>query len=168
MINVQVYFAYDNGCDPSGAARALLRKALGDAALEIAADAHGKPYLPAMPQVHISLSHTRSAVACALAGCPVGVDIEHAARRVHATFAQRYFSPREQAAAKTPQEIIAVWTRKEALLKRDGTGLRSAIAALETAQRSDIVTVLHQGYCISVCCEQEMSELTVSEIALCS
>lgn len=38
---------------------------------------HGRPHLPAHPGLHISLSHTRGAVAAACAIEPVGIDVEH-------------------------------------------------------------------------------------------
>lgn len=43
----------------------------------ISTEASGKPYFPAYPEVHFSLSHTAGAAAVAVADTPVGVDIEH-------------------------------------------------------------------------------------------
>ena len=37
----------------------------------------GKPYFPACPQVHFSVSHTRTAALVAVSAAPVGADVEH-------------------------------------------------------------------------------------------
>ncbi len=36
----------------------------------------GKPFFPDRPEIHFNLSHCRTAVACALAAAPVGVDVQ--------------------------------------------------------------------------------------------
>ncbi|MGW2489086.1 4'-phosphopantetheinyl transferase family protein [Streptomyces sp. NPDC001606] len=83
---------------------------------------HGRPFLREWPEVGVSLSHARGAVAAAAGPGPVGVDVEDAADAV--------FSPRVAARVLAPAELAAVhadsdparsflrlWVRKEALVK---------------------------------------------------
>ena len=100
---------------------------------------HGRPALAvpepagAEPPVQFSLSHGGDLVLVALAGTPVGVDVEAVPEaRVAADLSTR-FHPAEQreiAAAERPEVAFAtVWTRKEAYLKGIGTGLSRGLAA---------------------------------------
>jgi phosphopantetheine--protein transferase-like protein len=83
----------------------------------------------------VSLSHTRGAVAVAIADAPVGVDIERTDRTVDVDrLAARTFAPAEiqrlgaltPSARKTP--FAELWTAKEALMKATGLTLRAALA----------------------------------------
>ena len=87
--------------------------------------AHGKPYLAGGP--HFNLSHTRHGVAVAISTTQeVGVDLEEIRERPF-KFTQRYFTPTEQKAVETAtdrtDEIIRIWTAKEAAAKCSGTGI---------------------------------------------
>ena len=52
----------------------------------------GKPYFPACPQVHFSVSHTRTAVLVAVSAAPVGADVEQV-RPLHPAMARRLRRP---------------------------------------------------------------------------
>lgn len=83
--------------------------------------------------VHVSLSHTRDAVAVAVADAPVGIDIEPlTARGDPVRLAARYFAAEEaRAIAEARDAAFAFswrWVAKEALLKARSLTLRRALA----------------------------------------
>ncbi len=89
-------------------------------------ETNGKPYLPRMPEIHFSLSHTRNAALCVIDTHPVGVDIEMLRPRgmqyllPHFTTAQR----EEIMNAERPELVfMQLWTRVESYLKLTGEGL---------------------------------------------
>ena len=100
--------------------------------LEVKADAQGKPCLPGEAQLNFNLSHTQGCAAIILAtGHPVGIDIEkrHALNDLLA-LVDRVCTPSERdELLRNPREkredlFFQLWTRKEALLKALGSGLR--------------------------------------------
>lgn len=128
--------------------RALLRVVAARAAgcapgrVEVALTESGKPWLPQVPGLHVSLAHTGRTVA--LAACPaapVGVDIEPPrpqipdARRL----VQRRFAAAEASAvADMPEATFAdwfvrAWTVKEAVGKALGTGVVPALSGVRVA-----------------------------------
>ena len=122
----------------SAAARQLLGQLLGfDPVVEH--DAHGAPYLPARPDLYISLSHCRTAVAAAVSGeGPVGIDVE-SRRRVDRGLMARVCTADEMATIDRSDDptmaFLRLWTRKEAVLKCRRTGIQgfgSMVGALET------------------------------------
>ena len=116
----------------SGETPALARMAagaLGSGAGEtpaIARTEYGKPYVVGHPEVQLSLAHSGSIVACALADEPVGVDVEEV-RPVNLADFDSWLTEREKrsiaAAADPVLEFYRVWTAREAFAKRDGRGL---------------------------------------------
>lgn len=84
---------------------------------------HGKPVLD-HPTHHVSTSqsHGLSVVAVCDEG-PVGVDVEHLDAIRFAGFDDVALGPGE--AARDPHERAVLWTRKEAVLKATGEGLRT-------------------------------------------
>ena len=123
--------------EQSAAARRLLGEIVGGAA-PVEHDVQGAPYLPSRPDLHISISHCRTAVAVAVSTQgPVGVDVE-CRRKIGDGLIQRVCTPEEQqsiGASDDPQmAFLRLWTRKEAVLKCRGTGIKgfgSMVAALE-------------------------------------
>lgn len=94
----------------------------------LAYGAHGKPYLSNYPDLHFNISHCRNAVAVAIdTSGAIGIDIE--GRRKIGESLMRYVCSdselREIRQAADPElSFIRLWTRKEALLKQRGTGIR--------------------------------------------
>ena len=89
---------------------------------------NGKPFLLHYPQLDFSLSHCSKGVACAISDeCPVGIDIERI-RNYNRQLAERVLSAEELEATESPPHrdvaFIELWTRKEALLKMTGEGIR--------------------------------------------
>lgn len=90
----------------------------------------GKPYLPACPELHFSLSHSGDFVVCAISSVPVGVDLE-LPRAVHPGIAARWFSSEEQALlTQEPSAFFDLWMTKEAVLKEIGCGLCGGLQAV--------------------------------------
>ncbi|MEU7282390.1 4'-phosphopantetheinyl transferase superfamily protein [Streptomyces sp. NPDC045431] len=88
---------------------------------------HGRPVVPGNP-VHFSLAHAGDLFVIALSErAVVGVDVE----RIPAHVLPGALHPAEEAelallpAAERPAAFARAWTRKEAVLKARGTGLRT-------------------------------------------
>jgi len=89
---------------------------------------HGRPVIEGGPHVSVSHSGDRVAVALSPHG-PLGVDVEAADRALGADIVGHVLGPAEiEASAGGPRmgrdELLAYWTRKEAVLKATGDGLR--------------------------------------------
>lgn len=122
-------------------AYALLQEALWETAgwphlPETAMTARGKPWFPAHPEVHFSLSHTRGAVLAALAGEPVGVDVEQL---------RPLRWPRVKACLGTDltgTEFFQLWVRREARAKRRGQGLGALLGPEPPWEAGEVCTPL--------------------------
>lgn len=121
--------------------RHWLAELLGSAATDIhlATQEQGKPYLPEH-ELAFNFSHSQNwlALAWSFRLPQVGIDIEELGRgRSFAALAERYFHPAEQAGWERSgrQEAIWLqsWTRKEAVLKAQGLGLRMTLNTLDTS-----------------------------------
>ena len=113
----------------------LLKFALAAGGLEageIRVTEFGKPYLPALPDFHFSLSHSGERVLCAVSNKPVGCDVE-APGRYDPNIAKRFFHPAESAwllalpAEEQPAAFLRLWTCKESFVKALGLGLQQAL-----------------------------------------
>jgi len=124
------------------ATRAALRRALGaylacdPAAVPIEAPPRTKPRLALdAPSVAFSVSHSADAALLAFARTgDVGVDLEYVDRGVDAAgIARSHFHPREAGAVVAlqgpdrMQRFLTYWTRKEAVVKALGVGLRKPL-----------------------------------------
>jgi 4'-phosphopantetheinyl transferase len=116
---------------------AALRAILGTytpAPLDFAASEHGKPYLPALPDLQFNLSHSHDMALIAVTrGIAIGVDVERFRPMQECmSIAERFFPPLEAAtlAAAPPEgrevEFFRLWTGIEAKLKARGIGLYGA------------------------------------------
>ncbi len=89
----------------------------------------GKPYLKGTKECFFNLSHAGTKVLCALAGEPVGCDIEKK-KTPPLEVARRVFSPQEQErlfhleGEEQKQYFYRLWTGKESFVKMTGEGLR--------------------------------------------
>jgi 4'-phosphopantetheinyl transferase len=88
----------------------------------------GKPFLPTVPDFHFNLSHSGSWVVCAVAGSPVGIDVEQI-KKIDLGIARRFFSPTEHRHLMSlPPELrnnyfFTLWSLKESYIKALGKGL---------------------------------------------
>nr|WP_246294742.1 4'-phosphopantetheinyl transferase superfamily protein [Schlegelella koreensis] len=83
--------------------------------------------------VDISVSHADGLVACALSTAgAVGIDVE-ALGAANAEHFRIYLSEAERAwAGVSPERFLAIWTRKEAVVKAAGTAGLAAVPAVDT------------------------------------
>jgi 4'-phosphopantetheinyl transferase len=118
-------------------ATAVLRAAVADRTdatpAEVAVDRdcehcggpHGRPRLPGTG-LAASITHSGDVVAVALTeGEPVGVDVEAIGTRDYEPLLARVCTPAERPHVRTARDFYTVWTRKEAVLKATGSGLRT-------------------------------------------
>jgi phosphopantetheine--protein transferase-like protein len=103
----------------------------------------GKPRLLIESQtLHASLSHTRGAVAVAISRvADIGVDVEAIAPIDELDqVAERVLTHREQRAVSASdhpiETFIQLWTRKEALAKAFGLGLRAPFSSIDVLDRT--------------------------------
>jgi 4'-phosphopantetheinyl transferase len=89
---------------------------------------HGKPDLgEGAPQVSVSHSGDYVAVA-ACQDAPVGVDVEHVARRTdYQALVAHVLDPAEAPAATDEAAFLRYWVRKEAVVKATGDGLGAGL-----------------------------------------
>lgn len=119
--------------------------------ITIARDAEGAPYLPGITlhgrAVHTSLSHADGVAAFALCALgPVGIDIEAAFRASELPgIATSVCHPSElQSLANLPEParsraLLALWVRKEALLKAEGIGLAREMCSFHAAAGGEFI-----------------------------
>lgn len=147
------------------ALRAILA-AYTAAPVEFGQGEHGKPFLPAIPELKFNLSHSHEMAVVAVAlEIEVGVDVERLRRLEECmAIAERFFPPAEAAAlAEVPPqeretEFFRRWTGIEAKLKARGIGLYGAGAELD-GQWTVLPVEVPAGYVASVAAER--SQLTV-------
>jgi 4'-phosphopantetheinyl transferase len=125
--------------------------------IELQTSVTGKPYMAGSP-LEFNLSHTRNAVAVALSDRPVGIDLEKI-KTIDMKVAEYVCNDNELSwingtGADQTLRFFNIWTKKEAWLKYEGTGLRGGLKALDVlAQRAaPILSTFVQGdYVISAC-----------------
>jgi 4'-phosphopantetheinyl transferase len=107
--------------------------------LVLSASEDGKPYLrEARDRLSFNLSHKDGLMVVAVApGIPVGVDVERLETSVDAmALARRFFVPDETEALSDlsgeaqRRAFLACWTRKEAVMKAHGAGMRLGLRSL--------------------------------------
>lgn len=84
---------------------------------------YGKPHIVGV-DYQFSISHCKKALLVAIDDKPIGVDIEDLSRRVNPRLYTKVLSPSECECVHSSQDFLALWTRKEALLKYRGIGLQ--------------------------------------------
>lgn len=118
--------------------------------IELVHDIKGKPFIAQAPELHVSLSGTRDAVACAVTrAAPVGVDIERIdAKPADAGLLGAFVVTHD---AVTSRQFFFHWTALEAFWKACGTGLDDAnpriFCAPVTASRFDVHVEHSSGAC---------------------
>lgn len=122
---------------------------------ELTHDENGKPAIAGCPDIHISLSHCRAAVACAVSDQPVGIDIE-TLEHYSVEVAQQVMNEeelRQITAANDPATaFIRLWTMKESLFKLTGDDRGGDITKLlDNAQRYRFTTVASTAWVLTTC-----------------
>ena len=110
-------------------------------------DDKGAPYLHDHPELFVSISHCRTAVAVAVSPeGRVGIDVE-CRRKIGDGLLERVCTAEEQAAVRGAADpamaFLQLWTRKEAVLKLRGTGIQGfgSMAAALTANDCHVIDV---------------------------
>ena len=114
-------------------------------------ESNGKPFFEDYPNFHFNISHSEDLIAVAVSKTSVGVDIE-ILRDVNLDIAGRFFAKKETRTTQTSRDFLYVWTRKEALLKRTGEGLKG-IREAQVLENSEIKTFEEKGFILSVSSE---------------
>ncbi len=158
-------------------ARSSLRQILSyylnvpPATLAIAYAANGKPFLPDYPTLHFNLSH---AGGWALIGISkqqaIGVDVEPVDRSFAvADLVRRFFSTTEipqiltQPAHAQHAAFYLAWTRKEAIIKAHGDGLRLPLSSFGvTIGLEEEVRLLHMDWAPQQCDEWQLASFMVA------
>ena len=112
----------------------------------------GKPYLE-NSDVHFSIAHTDGLVCCVVADKECGIDCEKITPRDRIKeLAERFFVDNEIALLKkndySNTEFLRIWTCKEALGKRLGTGLSKSLKIDST--KESFSTFIEKGYIITI------------------
>lgn len=121
--------------------RAVLSKEIGCSpeSVPLSFGKHGKPQVMNGPQFNVSHAGTMIVIAVH-ATCPIGVDIEPRARGLERTTMDLILTAAEMDRAKhktlNPLERLRLWTRKEALVKATGSGLRTDLRQIEVGFHS--------------------------------
>ena len=115
---------------------------------------HGKPQLAPHADIHFNISHCREAVACVIADREVGIDVESRGRYKE-TLARHILSEREWTDVQNSDDrdlaFTILWTKKEAMVKRTGTGISGGMKqVLDECQQDDITTYIEEQYVCSV------------------
>ena len=104
-----------------------LRQEYGvDEAPVFAYETNGKPYLPYLPEIHFSLSHTRNAALCVIDTHPIGADIETLRPRGMQHLLPCFPATQREKIMNSDRPELAfaqIWTRAESYLKLTGEGL---------------------------------------------
>lgn len=96
---------------------------------------HGKPSLHDYPDVHFNLSHCPNAIAVVVDDHPVGIDVERFIEPKPSLlrYTMNDIEVQQVETAEHPDEAFArLWTRKEALFKYYGTGIRDTLRNILT------------------------------------
>ena len=141
--------------------------------VEFAVTERGKPYLPAVPDLKFSLSHSREmALIAAALQADVGADIEFIRPMPEClTIAGRFFPATEAAAlAATPpdareRDFFRRWTRIEARLKALGVGLYGAGEEIEGEWTLEEIAMPEgSDYAAAVACTRPGMRITWEEL----
>ena len=124
------------------AAYRLLGKLVGGS-VTVEHDGSGAPFLPVYPELHISISHCRGAVAAAVSNfSAVGIDIE-SRRKIGDGLIERVCTTAEQEAINNAEDptmqFLRFWTRKEAVLKMRRTGIQGFGSMVEASMAPDCI-----------------------------
>lgn len=127
--------------------------------LHWAVNRRGKPHYAQQERLHISLSHTRGGVSAAVSSLPVGVDIETWGAP-NLRIARRFFTSAEidyifGSETDQTRNFFRVWTRKEACIKWDGSGLSAFLSRDTTSAEwtARLLTEERGTFCLSACQE---------------
>ena len=114
----------------------------------------GKPFLPDHPDIHFSFSHSGTVALCAIDRVPVGADVE-VPRKITPELTTYTMNDEEVSritASEDPQmAFLSLWTKKEAVLKLTGEGIRNNMKNVLTDSDTYLIeTVTTKNYIFSI------------------
>ena len=106
--------------------------------VEIKKEEQGKPFVEfAGERRFVSFTHSKDLVMCAVSNrLDVGLDIESTKREVNPKIMNRILSGNEQK-LHGDEELLKLWTMKEAAVKSIGTGLRTNLKDIELQKQDE-------------------------------
>lgn len=114
----------------------------------------------------VSISHSYDVAAVAVSDFPIGIDIEKprpvalkAADKIFG-FPEREYISEDNALSDT--RFFEIWTRKEAFVKRQGTGFKGNVRSVPS-DCEDLKTLTVDGYVLSVCCKGDFTIAPIPE-----
>nr|AXN89987.1 phosphopantetheinyl transferase [Bacillus subtilis] len=115
---------------------------LDPAGISFSVQEYGKPYIPALPDMHFNISHSGRWIVCAVDSKPIGIDIEKM-KPGTIDIAKRFFSPTEYSdlQAKHPDQqtdyFYHLWSMKESFIKQAGKGLSLPLDSFSVRLKDD-------------------------------
>lgn len=114
----------------------------------------GKPFIANHPEIHFNLSHSGTVALCAISDQPVGADVE-TNRKISPGLVNYTMSLNEQEQINTSpnptMQFLHFWTKKEALLKLTGEGIRNDVKnVLAEAEKYQFETIEKENYVYSI------------------
>jgi 4'-phosphopantetheinyl transferase len=135
--------------------------------------AHGKPELDPPRDLHFNLTNCNGLVACAVAGCRVGVDAEPLSRApAILDLAPRFLAEGEREALsqldapKRTDRAISLWTLKEAYVKARGLGLALPLRSFSFAFHAGRVTLAMAPPCDSASWDFPLVDIGSHRVAI--
>lgn len=113
--------------------REALKKEFGIQAEEFVYNGFGKPFLKGT-DISFSLSHCKSAVACAVSRGEIGIDVETVRdfdEKVATRFLNEAKRPLLNSVPADKELFFELWTKKEAISKFEGKGLSLLLKSLD-------------------------------------
>lgn len=111
----------------------------------------GKPYFADYPDIHYSITHSKTSAACALYDKPVGIDME-GHRDNFSSVAERFFSDNENiwidegtSEEERERRFLRLWTLKEAYSKMTGEGIAACLKKINFKAAGDTLAADPDG-----------------------
>jgi 4'-phosphopantetheinyl transferase len=121
----------------------------------------GRPYLENHPNFNIS--HSENYLVCAIAkDAQIGIDVEELKEINFQGLSKRYFHKNEQQLIENKRDFFEIWTRKEAILKAHGCGLRIELKQLDTTKNPIELDQKYWLYLIDLPIENSVCHLATS------
>ncbi|MBE5936307.1 MAG: 4'-phosphopantetheinyl transferase superfamily protein [Lachnospiraceae bacterium] len=154
----------------------LIRKVVNEGKpIDIYYNEYGKPYLKEPKGIYFSVAHGRDKIVCVMDNEEIGIDIEYI-DVFNENIVKNYFSESEHRILKVYDVIkidngynkacYRIWTSKEALLKKRGTGFNKGSFKEDITKCPEYKNIISKevdGYMISVCPSKKITELEIIE-----
>jgi 4'-phosphopantetheinyl transferase len=113
--------------------KVFLQQILNDNLEKLKYTEFGRPYLE--NYLNFNISHSNQIVICAISKYGrIGIDVEELKEINFQGLSKRYFHKNEQQLIDNQRKFFEIWTRKEAILKAHGCGLRVELKQLDTTR----------------------------------